>query len=318
MNGQRSWVIGLILHITAVSAAVVQAPQPWYWFSSLPEPTTNTFTKQWKNSAVSPQPLASDDCQAFHVTHLILLGHNALEKALACRDKRQDRAHWVVAYVPEALWYQMASQHFHTLSELSIDIIAVDPPPLCQLALARTIYPRGRRIGTFSSQYTKRWQSMLSRFTDNDIEAFRLDIAPVTQTNFAGTFLFSIKRHDLVLLPLAPQFINAYTARNVLLAAYRQRTPLIGNSRNFVHAGALASCIVTIEQQGTLLKDILSSPAKGFQKGVRLHFSEAFDIVVNPQVAQAYGVLPGTPKRLKAQIEKQLDRWQKYERDQAK
>jgi len=108
---------------------------------------------------------------------------------------------------------------------------------------------------------------------------------------------------DILLALPDKNIYNSKTVKNILLTSYRYRKPVIGFSRNFVNAGALASIHSSAEQIGESASRLIEYYFKHdsrFKKPV--NYPQSFDIDINRQVFKALG-LP-TPKlyRLKQEL----------------
>jgi ABC-type uncharacterized transport system substrate-binding protein len=96
-------------------------------------------------------------------------------------------------------------------------------------------------------------------------------------------------KHSNVLLALPDSSIyNSRTVKNILLTSYRYRKPIIGFSKNFVNAGALASIHSTTVQIAHSASDIIE---QYFESGARfkklINYPDEFDININRQVFRA-------------------------------
>lgn len=94
---------------------------------------------------------------------------------------------------------------------------------------------------------------------------------------------------------------NNFTIQNILLTAYRQRTPVIGFSPAYVRAGAVAAVYSTPEQVG----DQVASVAIAALQGVRLPapaYPTQFSVSTNTHVAHSLSIKLPTPAELEARI----------------
>jgi len=97
---------------------------------------------------------------------------------------------------------------------------------------------------------------------------------------------------------------NNFTIQNILLTAYRQRTPVIGFSAAYVRAGAVAAVYSTPEQVG----DQVASIAVAALQGVHLPppaYPVQFSVSTNEHVAHSLAIELPSPPELKARIERQ-------------
>lgn len=122
--------------------------------------------------------------------------------------------------------------------------------------------------------------------------AKKLELHEQSTTSFANLFvsLQTLLLSSDVLLALPDtEVYNASTIRNILLATYRNKVPLIGISPGYVKAGALCAVFSTpkqiAEQSANLVLEFIGShtlPAAQYAK--------QFDVLVNAQVARSLGL----------------------------
>ena len=108
-------------------------------------------------------------------------------------------------------------------------------------------------------------------------------------------------RHSDVLLALPGSTVyNSRTVKNILLTSYRYRKPVIGFSKNFVNAGALASVHSTAEQIAQSASILITHY---FEQGHRfentINYPTLFDIAINRQVFRALELSAPNVSKLK-------------------
>lgn len=100
------------------------------------------------------------------------------------------------------------------------------------------------------------------------------------------------------------EVFNSYSLQNVLLATYRQRSPVLGFSPAYVRAGAVLGLYVTPAQIGRQAAEM----AKAVLAGAPLPQPQTpryFEIGTNPQVAHSLGIDLEAPEVLRARLAKQ-------------
>lgn len=94
---------------------------------------------------------------------------------------------------------------------------------------------------------------------------------------------------------------NSYSIQNVLLTAYRQRSPVVGFSAAYVRAGAILGLYSTPAQIGRqtaeMARAALSGAALPAPQGPRY-----FEIGSNPQVARSLGIALEEPEVLRTRL----------------
>lgn len=130
-----------------------------------------------------------------------------------------------------------------------ISAIYLDTPPHRQLELIRLLLPQARNVATVLGNVSimdketlhaaarDRGLTLKSDFAQRDSELY-----PTLKTVLANA--------DVFLAIPDPMVINASTAQNVLITAFRSQIPVIGFSANYVRAGALASVYSSPQQIG--------------------------------------------------------------------
>lgn len=94
---------------------------------------------------------------------------------------------------------------------------------------------------------------------------------------------------------------NAYSIQNVLLTAYRQRSPVVGFSAAYVRAGAVLGLYTTPAQVGRQTAEaarvVLAGAALPAPQGPRY-----FEVGTNPQVAHSMDIKLEEPETLRARL----------------
>ena len=98
----------------------------------------------------------------------------------------------------------------------------------------------------------------------------------------------ALANSDLILALPNKDIYNEKSIKNILLSSYRNRKPVIGFSKNFVNAGALASIYSNAEQiadSANQLVDQYYEQDKKFRENI--NYPKTFDISINKQVFRA-------------------------------
>ena len=97
---------------------------------------------------------------------------------------------------------------------------------------------------------------------------------------------------------------NSKTVKNILLTSYRSRKPVIGFSKNFSKAGALASIYSTptqIAETATSIIDNYITSGNSFSR--KENYPDDFEISINRQVFRALDMDLPDIEKLKDEIE---------------
>lgn len=166
----------------------------------------------------------------------------------------------------------------------------VDQPLRRHLLLTRAILPNARHIGVLLGPATRQLRRPLIRL------ARKMGLKPEIEQINDGSKLYAklnalLRRSDVIMSLPDPTVYNSRTVRGILMTTYRQRTPLIGYSRSFAKAGALAAVYSTPQQLGRQLAAILQAVMANPRRRLPPPQSPAqFSIAVNYWVAQALGI----------------------------
>jgi len=160
--------------------------------------------------------------------------------------------------------------------------------PACRyFALIRAINPEWKRVGVLASREALDEMAELTRCA---IRAnMNMNLYPVADKSDLLESLEQATEENHVLLALPDASIyNPQTVKNILLTSYRNRTPLIGYSENFVHAGAVAAVFTSADSAGVQAAKIIAgffAGRHGFDR--ETYFPEDFTVTTNRQVGRA-------------------------------
>jgi hypothetical protein len=181
----------------------------------------------------------------------------------------------------------------------SYSAIYLDQPYKRQLDLITAALPNVRSIGVLYMEPTKELNVLRSLVATRKLvlhERSSVDVANLYKN------LHSILLSSDVLLALPEADIyNASTIRNILLASYRNKVPLIGFSPAYVKAGALCAVYSTpaqiARQSLVFVQDFLTTgilPAAQSPK--------EFEVTINEQVAHSLGLNIKSASQLRSEI----------------
>ncbi|MCH8498628.1 MAG: ABC transporter substrate-binding protein [Marinobacter sp.] len=188
-----------------------------------------------------------------------------------------------------------------------------DPPLLQQALLGRLILPQASRVALLVQPgHEPRYQSTVAQLAEKGFETrlFVVDGPGNLISGLSRALLFG----DFILGTPDDEIYNPRTIKHILLTAYRRNRIVVGPSRPFVSAGALASSYtplsVTFDETLRYLshyQDHGAFPAPGWP--------ERFAIDVNRQVAQSLNVPVPPNEQLETRL-RRLMHENKGERDE--
>jgi ABC-type uncharacterized transport system substrate-binding protein len=115
----------------------------------------------------------------------------------------------------------------------------------------------------------------------------------------------ALSHSDLILALPDKAIYNSKSVKNILLTSYRDRKPIIGFSRSFVNAGALAAIHSDTEQiahSASVLVNQFLEMGDQFSKPV--NYPRTFDVSINRQVFRALDLSIPDIAKIKRILEK--------------
>jgi len=169
-----------------------------------------------------------------------------------------------------------------------------------QLELIRQLLPQAKKVGAVLGNVSLKDKEPL-RIAARDKGLFLQSEFARRDTELYAALKSVLLESDVYLAVPDPVIINAATAQNVLITAFKSQVPVIGYSANYVKAGALAAVFSTPHQIGLETGQIIN----GHQRANNLpspKFPRYFSVSVNPAVLRSFG-LPAVDER---QLEQRL------------
>ena len=160
--------------------------------------------------------------------------------------------------------------------------------PLCrQVQFIKALNPKWNSIGLIIGDH--------STIDEEDINACKRSIELTVNTaTIDSAKQLTIRLNeilsssDLLLAQPDSSIYNSKTVKNILLTSYRSRKPVIGFSRNFTKAGALASIYSTptqiAETASSIIEQYIDSGKRFSQEE---YYPDDFEISINRQVFRA-------------------------------
>ncbi len=177
--------------------------------------------------------------------------------------------------------------------------IYLDQPLARQVALLEAIFPHLQKVGILNADDSADRAELKHLLRSKKLKLLQQTLTPeLSLANALEALLPSVE----VLLALPDTLIySSQNIRFILLSAYRNRVPLIGFSRNYVAAGALAAVFSTSTQIATQTAFTLVAFANN-RSLMASQYPQDFDVLMNTQVARALNI----PLQDTAQLKKQL------------
>jgi len=177
----------------------------------------------------------------------------------------------------------------------------LDQPAARQLGLIQLINSTFKNIAVIVTSYsaphlkalkqiaTKKKLVINEHLTDASSLRFRID--DISKTS------------DVILAVADTDIYNASSLSQILLTSYRHKTPIIGFSKGFIKAGAIAGSVSNLHQLVQHLGEHLLSPnTAAWLKDGNILYPKYFDVLSNRSVAKSLNIYFPSNEQLKQQL----------------
>lgn len=197
--------------------------------------------------------------------------------------------------IPRTSYEMLRKRGSSQRSPKAVSAIYLDQPWDRQLSFIQAALPNHSTVGVLYSPNTP---IVLPRLP----QGMSLNAKSVSSAKTLFATLENILNSSDVLLVIPDSEIySSSNVRNILLASYRQKVPLVGVSQAYVNAGALCAIFSTPEQlAGQVAKAIIS-----FSSSRQLpepQYPESFSIGINDQVARSLGIEMAPPDAIRKRM----------------
>ncbi|QID19080.1 hypothetical protein G3580_16535 [Nitrogeniibacter mangrovi] len=178
--------------------------------------------------------------------------------------------------------------------------VYIDQPASRQLALIRAALPGTERIAMVFSAASRTYVDDMQTVAND--AGITLRSALIDEDTPLYNALRDVLDPDGVLVAVPDTSVyNNFTIQNILLTAYRERTPVIGFSPAYVRAGAILAVYSTPEQVGDQVARVVDSALSGNPLPAPA-YPVRFSVSTNPHVARSLSLELPTPGALEASI----------------
>jgi ABC-type uncharacterized transport system substrate-binding protein len=182
-------------------------------------------------------------------------------------------------------------------------VLFIDQPVNRQLLLIKHLFGQDTTIGTLLGPYSISEKSLLLRISQQ--RGLKLNIGEISNSDQLIPALKTLTQDaDVVLALPDPVAFNKNTIRGVLLLTYRENIPLIGFSRSYVKAGAIAALFSELEQISDQAHNIISRHLATGKFDRTTFYPDDFSIAINRKVARTLDINLKTEDRLIRLIKK--------------
>jgi len=214
---------------------------------------------------------------------VIAIGVQAFQDAV---KQKSSRAAVLGVLIPDSSYKRIRAE---AAFPHRVSAITLDQPLARQFTLLRAIFPAKITVGALLGADSKDLQSSLEQASK------RYEVALyTTQLNEDAPLLAALEdtlaSSDVLLALPDARIYSRETAQTILLTSYRHQTPLIGFSKAYVTAGALAAVYSSPEQ---IVQHTAEFVARIPQKNSALPPAQGpryFSVAINHQVARSLGI----------------------------
>ncbi len=167
--------------------------------------------------------------------------------------------------------------------------LLIDQPIDRQFYLISSITGKPQKTGVLISPYTKKLKKTLKKSAKKSNHT--LTTKYVANTEELTASLKSLAKKSTILLTLPdPVIYNKNTIRGILLLSYRNKLPVIGFSKAYVKAGAIAAIY---SQPNQISKQTISIIKRFFKRHFfkrNEYYPKYFSVALNKKVATSLGI----------------------------
>ena len=174
-------------------------------------------------------------------------------------------------------------------------------PPRRQLNLIRLINPAFKNIGIIVTEQSETHLQALKKVA-NDSQ-LTINEFITSSTNVRYQIADVSKSSDIILAIADTKIYNAASLPQILLTSYRYGTPILGFSKGFIKAGAIAGTVSSLEQLTShLAESILDFNNPHSLNTNNVIYPKYFDVITNRNVAKSLNLHFSSDNELKQQL----------------
>jgi ABC-type uncharacterized transport system substrate-binding protein len=184
----------------------------------------------------------------------------------------------------------VSKQSYKTLLDekpagVSWSALYIDQPLNRQLSLIRHLLGDDQSIGVLLGPYSRTEHKALQSIARRNRQSIRIE--EITDEEQLIPSLKSLTDHSSVLLAIPdPMVFNKTTIRGILLLSYRENIPMIGFSRAYVKAGAIAAIYTRLEQISEQAYQLIRQHGERNGLPRSTYYPDDFSVAVNRKVAR--------------------------------
>ncbi len=167
--------------------------------------------------------------------------------------------------------------------------LLIDQPINRQLNLITAILGKHINTGVLLGPFTKQLKAELIKSSSPSTNHIN-----IKEVNSAKALTYSVnelsRKNDVLLTLPDPVIYNKSTIRGILLSAYRKKLPIIGFSKAYVKAGAIAAIYSKPAQISKQLSSITGDFFNHHAFKKSRYFPDDFSVAINRSIARSLGI----------------------------
>ncbi|MCW9013977.1 MAG: hypothetical protein OQL06_09360 [Gammaproteobacteria bacterium] len=179
--------------------------------------------------------------------------------------------------------------------------LLLDQPYQRHLFLIDALFDKKHKIGTILGPYSLKQKNSLIDSASGNQQSLSIENIEITD-QLISTLKDLINKTDVLLAVPDPVAFNKNTIRGILLLTYRKGIPVIGFSKSYVKAGAVAAIYSEAEQITRQTFNIISLFLKSDHFTQALYHPDDFSVATNNNVAHTLGIKLKPENKLKQLI----------------
>lgn len=220
----------------------------------------------------------------------ISIGSRAMDFAL----REMPDTPLLVALVPSNAYEDLLKTHAATIRDGKVSAVFPDQPLKRQVAFVRLLMPSKKKMGVLVGQHSFQYVKPLGRLAS--AQGLTLKVGDARENRIPDAIKDMLSDSDFVLALHDSSLLTPSHAKWLLYMAYQRRIPVIGYSKTYVKAGALAALYTSNDQIARQVSSMLKR--SGFQSeqrlaGLRLpapEYPSDFSIELNSNVAYSFAL----------------------------
>lgn len=181
-----------------------------------------------------------------------------------------------------------------------VSAIFIDQPAERQIALIRQALPEWHRVALLAGPESAELARELAAAAREQHLVPAVERASADEDLYAALQKLLVEPAVLIATP-DPALFNSYTIQNILLTAYRQRSPVIGFSPAYVRAGAILAVYSTPRQIATHAAEIVLALLAGDRLPAP-RSCQYFEVASNAHVARSLGITLDTAEQIRERL----------------